>query len=301
MCFPASSTHTCTSTTPDGRTGRVSARERAALAAGGGTCFFDMPLNAYPPTVDGASFDLKLEAARAAAHVDFCLWGGLVPGDVDRLDELAERGVVGFKAFMCATGWTTFRRSTTSRCSRAWSAPRASGFRSPCTPRAQPLTARLSASALSEGRTSMRDYLRSRPVERRARGDRAGDRARRRDGLLASHRARQQRNGSAARGGSSCRRRRRDLRDVSALPRARRDDAEQLGMVAKCSPPLRPADRPRRSLDRRRRRGRHLIASDHSPSPPELKTGDDAFAVWGGIAGCQTLRRILLTEDPAVG
>ena len=80
----------------------------AAFAAGGGTCLFDMPLNASPPTLDGASFDLKLEAARGRAHTDFCLWGGLVPGDVDRLDELAERGVVGFKAFMCDTGMEEF-------------------------------------------------------------------------------------------------------------------------------------------------------------------------------------------------
>ena len=83
----------------------------AAFAAGGGTCFFDMPLNASPPTVDGASFDLKLEAARGAALVDFCLWGGLVPGDVDRLDELADRGVIGFKAFMCNTGIDDFEQA----------------------------------------------------------------------------------------------------------------------------------------------------------------------------------------------
>ena len=37
----------------------------AALAAGGGTCFFDMPLNSSPPTLDGESFDLKLAAAEA--------------------------------------------------------------------------------------------------------------------------------------------------------------------------------------------------------------------------------------------
>lgn len=29
------------------------------------------------------------------------------------------------------------------------------------------------------------------------------------------------------------------------------------------------------------------IGSDHSPSPPELKEGNDVFAMWGGIAGCQ--------------
>src|SRR5260221_310132 len=28
-----------------------------ACAAGGTTTFFDMPLNAHPPTIDGASFD----------------------------------------------------------------------------------------------------------------------------------------------------------------------------------------------------------------------------------------------------
>ena len=44
-----------------------------------------------------------------------------------------------------------------------------------------------------------------------------------------------------------------------------------------------------------------LVASDHSPSPPELKQGDDAFAAWGGIAGCQTLLRVLLTEGPPRG
>lgn len=33
-----------------------------------------------------------------------------------------------------------------------------------------------------------------------------------------------------------------------------------------------------------------MVASDHSPAPPELKRGDDAFAWWGGISGVQTLR-----------
>ncbi len=40
-----------------------------ALAAGGGTMFFDMPLNAHPPTLDAASFDLKLAAAHASSVV----------------------------------------------------------------------------------------------------------------------------------------------------------------------------------------------------------------------------------------
>src|SRR5262249_23184954 len=64
-----------------------------AFAAGGGTTYFDMPLNAHPPTIDGPSFDLKVAAARASSLTDFALWGGLVPGNLDHLDDLAARGV----------------------------------------------------------------------------------------------------------------------------------------------------------------------------------------------------------------
>src|SRR3954471_1952650 len=80
----------------------------AALAAGGSTTAIDMPLNAIPPTLDGAAFAAKVEAARGVARVDVALWGGLVPGDLDRLDELAAAGVIAFKAFMSASGVPEF-------------------------------------------------------------------------------------------------------------------------------------------------------------------------------------------------
>ena len=86
-----------------------------ALAAGGTTTFFDMPAHAMrfyrlssPPTLDAASFDLKCRAAQATALVDFALWGGIVPGNRERLAELAERGVIGFKAFMSNSGIEDF-------------------------------------------------------------------------------------------------------------------------------------------------------------------------------------------------
>src|SRR5436190_7267043 len=59
-----------------------------ALAAGGGTLFFDMPLNAHPPTLDADSFDEKLAAAEAKSFTDFAFWGGLVPGNLGKLTEL---------------------------------------------------------------------------------------------------------------------------------------------------------------------------------------------------------------------
>ena len=38
----------------------------AAVAAGGGTCFVDMPLNAHPPTVDARGFHAKVAALEAS-------------------------------------------------------------------------------------------------------------------------------------------------------------------------------------------------------------------------------------------
>ena len=83
----------------------------SALAAGGGTCFFDMPLNSSPPVLDAASFDAKLNALSEKSYTDFALWGGLTPQSLDHMDELAARGVVGFKAFMCDSGIADFDRA----------------------------------------------------------------------------------------------------------------------------------------------------------------------------------------------
>jgi allantoinase len=64
-------------------------------------------------------------------------------------------------------------------------------------------------------------------------------------------------------------------------------DMERLGAVAKCAPPLRPAEEVGKL---RRALGEGLIdtiGSDHSPAPPDLKLSADFFKVWGGISGCQ--------------
>jgi allantoinase len=74
------------------------------------------------------------------------------------------------------------------------------------------------------------------------------------------------------------------------------EDAEVLGNVAKCAPPLRTREE-REALWRALSDGTlPMVASDHSPAPWALKSGDDAFAAWGGISGCQTLLPLLLSE-----
>src|SRR5262249_1731653 len=65
-----------------------------ALAAGGGTMFFDMPLNSSPCTVGPHEFHEKRAAVRRSSVTDFALWGGIVPGNLGALADLAECGVV---------------------------------------------------------------------------------------------------------------------------------------------------------------------------------------------------------------
>ena len=73
------------------------------------------------------------------------------------------------------------------------------------------------------------------------------------------------------------------------------DDLEELGVNAKCAPPLRPAAE-REELWRLLAGGTvAMVTSDHSPSPPQLK-GGDFLSAWGGIASCQTTLPVLLEE-----
>ncbi|HMC61325.1 MAG TPA: hypothetical protein VKJ01_19200, partial [Candidatus Solibacter sp.] len=73
--------------------------------------FFDMPLNSSPCTVGPKEFDEKRAALEASSVTDFALWGGLIPGYLDMLEPLAERGVIGFKAFMADSGLPEFPRA----------------------------------------------------------------------------------------------------------------------------------------------------------------------------------------------
>uniref|UniRef100_UPI00292ED6A6 amidohydrolase family protein n=1 Tax=Neobacillus sp. YIM B06451 TaxID=3070994 RepID=UPI00292ED6A6 len=71
-----------------------------ALAAGGTTSYVEMPLNALPATINKNALDLKLEAAKTQNYVDYAFYGGLVPDNLDKLEELADAGVLAFKCFM---------------------------------------------------------------------------------------------------------------------------------------------------------------------------------------------------------
>ena len=82
-----------------------------AAASGGVTTLVDMPLNCDPVTTSLAAFEVKLEATRGTYLVDVGFWGGVVPGNAAELGKLAERGVLGAKAFLCHSGIDDFPES----------------------------------------------------------------------------------------------------------------------------------------------------------------------------------------------
>jgi allantoinase len=79
-----------------------------AAAAGGVTTLVDMPLNSIPATTNVAALHAKMEAARAQCHVDVGFWGGVVPGNAGELDALVDAGVRGFKCFLVPSGVDEF-------------------------------------------------------------------------------------------------------------------------------------------------------------------------------------------------
>ena len=269
-----------------------------ALAAGGATVGVDMPLNASPPTVDGAAFDAKVAAARGTAHVDFALWGGLVPGNVDAMEELAARGVVGFKAFMSNSGIEDFARADDLTLYEGMR--RAAALRLPVAVHAESeaITAGLAARARAEGRSGVRDYLASRPVvaetEAIARAIHLAAAAG--CALHVVHVS----TGAGVALVAAARARGIDV-SCETCPHYLvlcEEDAEALPGLAKCAPPLRPAAERDALWNAIAAGDLPMVASDHSPAPPELKEGDDAFAAWGGISGCQSMLALRARPGP---
>src|SRR5215472_5167130 len=259
-----------------------------ALAAGGATMYFDMPLNSSPCTVGPAEFDQKRAALERSSITDFALWGGIVPGNRDSLAALAERGVIGFKAFMTDSGLPEFPRSDDLTLYESMREAARLGL--PVAVHAEDddliksLTARLTAAGL----TGIRDYLGSRPVL-------AEVAAIQRAALLAAETGAKLHivhvsSGRGVAAAFEARARGVDIA-IETCPHYlffTEEDMERIGAAAKCAPPLRNAKESERLWGSMLRGVVNVVASDHSPAPPEMKRDDNFFRIWGGIAGVQS-------------
>ena len=265
-----------------------------ALAAGGGASFFDMPLNSEPPLLDAAAFHAKREAAQAKSVADFGLWGGLTPDNLGQLENLFDAGVVGLKAFMSDSGIDSFRAADDGTLLEGMRIAAARGGIVAVHAENNAITRRGAAQARVAGRTDARAWAESRPpvaeTEAIARAlHLAAETGARLHVVHVSTRAGVELVAEARRRGvdASCETCAHYLHFSLA-------DAEDRGVILKCAPPLR--DEVHQVGLREALAAGHidLIASDHSPAPPELKTGGDWFNVWGGIAGVQHTLLVLL-------
>ena len=258
-----------------------------ALAAGGGTVFFDMPLNSSPPTANVEALMEKVCCAEARSVLDFGLWGALIPGNEDDLESLAAAGVIGFKAFMSDSGIDEFPSADAAVLRAGMKRAAACGRLVALHAEDRAITRRLAAEAQAAGRTGIRDYLDSRPVQAELDAialatDLAGETG---CALHIVHVSSPE--GLALIGAAR-------LAGVDVTAETcphylllNDKDVERIGPLAKCAPPLR--DEMRR-LGLWEALGRGLVqtlGTDHSPAPMDLKQSTDFFKVWGGVAGCQ--------------
>ena len=261
-----------------------------ALAAGGGTMFFDMPLNSTPCTVSAVEVDRKRAALEALSVADFGIWGGLVPGSVGQMAEMAAHGVIGFKAFMCDSGLPEFPRADDSTLENGMREAAALGLPVAVHAEDDATLARLSSEF---GGTTAQDYLASRPVAAEA---------------IAIARAIEIAGETGAKlhivhvsSGSGVAKVLEGLSrgvDVSmeTCPHYlffTSADLDRLGVAAKCAPPLRDATEQGRLWSELLDGRIDIVASDHSPTDPSLKKDGDFQASWGGIAGVQSTLAVL--------
>jgi allantoinase len=199
------------------------------------------------------------------------LWAGLVPGNLDELAPLVDRGAMGFKAFMCPSGIDEFPacddrtlREGMNRIAELDSillvhAEDPSLLRDPSGPSAV-------------------DFIASRPPEAEIRAIEKCIELSRETGCRVHIVHISTVDGAAMLGG-----------DVSGetCPHYMlyaENDLARIGGTGKCAPPFR--FKPMKLMP--------IVVSDHSPSTRELKQGDDFRQVWGGISGCQSTRQLLL-------
>lgn len=261
-----------------------------ALAAGGGTLFFDMPLNSTPCTVNVPAFDLKRAALEQSSIADFALWGGLVPGGIGDMADLAGRGVVGFKAFMCDSGLPEFARADDGTLLEGMA--EAARLRLPVAVHAEndEVTRALAQRTRNRG---AREFLTSRPVL-------AELDAIQRALLFAAETgaALHLVHVSSGRGVTLAAEARAKGVDVSieTCPHYlffTEEDVERLGAIAKCAPPIRSREEHGGLWTALLAGQVDIVASDHSPTEPARKSGD-FMAAWGGIAGVQSTLSVLL-------
>jgi allantoinase len=253
-----------------------------AAAAGGITTILDMPLNSIPATTTVEALQAKREAARGKIAINVEFIGGVVPGNANELEGLAAAGVRAFKCFLSPSGVDEFPNVSEHDLSTAL--PILAKVNLPLMVHAE------DPALLLIGIESWRyaDYLATRPaVAERSAIEmlvRVLERSPARVHIVHLSSA------SSLDIVRSARRRGLPL-TAETCPHYLTFAAEEIPDGAteyKCAPPIRERAE-REALWKALIAGDiDMVASDHSPCPPNMKqTGGDFFSAWGGISSLQ--------------
>ena len=266
-----------------------------AAAAGGYTTLVDMPLNCLPETTTVEALEAKRAAAAGKCWVDWAAWGGVVHDNQADISMLARAGVPGFKCFMIYPGCEGFTMVDEAQLETAVPEVAATGL---------PLLVHAELAApIEQAMEGLRDadwrrystYLASRPDEAE---------------LLAIRRLLR-----------LCRQYRFRLHIVHlstalAIDELRAAKAEGLPVTVetcphylwfaaeeipdgatplKCAPPIRGSANRELLWEALREGVIDLVATDHSPCPPEMKRAElGRFDLaWGGIASLTVALRVM--------
>jgi len=269
-----------------------------ASAAGGYTMVVDMPLNCVPATTTVAALDDKRRAAQGQCRVDWRAWGGVVRGNHDDIEAMADAGAAGFKCFLVHPGIEEFTMVCESDLRRAL--PRVAKTGLPLLVHAElpgPVDA-ATEHLQNENWTRYDTYLKSRPDEAELAAIRLmlslcrEFRFRLHIVHLATACALELLESARAEGLPVT---------VETCPHYLHLEAESISDGAtecKCAPPIRARLNRERLWQGLRDGIIDLVVTDHSPCPPDMKHKDDGNfqAAWGGIASLSMALPIMWTE-----
>jgi allantoinase len=230
-----------------------------------------------------------MEAARAQCHVDVGFWGGVVPGNVPDLEPLIDAGVRGFKCFLVPSGVDEFPAVTEDDLRKAL--PILARRHAPLLVHAE-IALSDPQSGLREPQAAIRNpqyvsYLSSRPASMELEAVRLlirlAEEFRTRIHIV---------HVSSAEGVEAIAAAKAAWVPITAetCPHYLTFDADEIPDGAtqfKCAPPIRDASHRQALCDGLASGALDLIATDHSPSPPALKTPGDFSTAWGGIASLE--------------
>ena len=256
----------------------------AAAAAGGVTTIVDMPLNSIPATTTTAALAAKRAAARGTARVDVACWGGVVPGNTRELAGMCAAGVCGFKCFLVPSGVDEF--PAVSAVDLRAALPILADHGAPLLVHAESPGA-LAGVADGAPRDRYATWLTSRPDRAEVEAIELMIALCRESGTrvhivhLSSAQALPPLRAARARGLPIT---------VETCPHYLTFAAEDIGdgdTRFKCAPPIRSRGNREALWAALQGADIDLVASDHSPCPPLMKTRGDFIGAWGGIGSLE--------------